>query len=138
MNEPLQQPREQLRYAQLLEWGSRLGLLLLVGSFAAYVLGWLPALVSPQRLPELWGQPVAVFLQQSGQPAGWDWLAFAGHGDVMPLLGIAVLATCSVPALLALVPLYHARGDRAFVALCLAEAVVLLLAASGWLSGGHG
>jgi hypothetical protein len=138
MNEPLQQPREQLRYAQLLEWGSRLGLLLLVGSFSAYVLGWLPALVSPQRLPELWGQPVAAFLQHSGKPAGWAWLAFVGHGDVMPLLGIAVLASCSVPALLALLPLYAERRDWAFFVLCLAEAVVVLLAASGWLSGGHG
>ena len=138
MNEPLQQAPEQLRYARLLEWGSRLGLVLLVGSFSAYVLGWLPALVSPERLPELWTLPVADFLQHSGKPAGWAWLAFAGHGDVMPLLGIAVLAACSVPALLALVPLYHARGDRAFVALCLAEVVVVLAAASGWLSGGHG
>jgi hypothetical protein len=39
--------------------------------------------------------------------------------------------------LLALVPLYLRRGDKAFAALCLAEVAVVLLAASGWLSGGH-
>ncbi len=135
---PLQQPPEQVRYARLLEWGTRVGLVLLVISFAAYGLGWLPSLVPPERLPELWSQPVATYLQRSGMPSGWGWVTQLGHGDVLPLLGIAVLAACSLPALLALVPLYRARGDRAFVVLCLAEVAVVLLAASGWLSGGHG
>lgn len=133
----VEQPPEQLRYARMLEWGTRLGLLLLVGSFVAYVLGWLPSRVPPDQLPALWGRPVAAFLQASGLQAGWGWLPWAGHGDVAPMVGIVVLAACSVPALLALVPLYRARGERAYVLLCLAEVVVVLLAASGWL-GGHG
>ena len=37
--------------------------------------------------------------------------------------------------LLALVPMYAARRDKAFVALCLIEAFVVLLAASGVLAG---
>ncbi len=134
----VEQPPEQLRYARLLEWSTYVGLLLLVGGFAAYMMGWLPARVPPERLPELWGQPVASYLQRSGMPAGWGWLELTGHGDVAPLLGIAVLAAGSLPALLALVPLYLARRERAFVGLCLAEVAVVLLAASGWLTGGHG
>ena len=49
----------------------------------------------------------------------------------------SILAGCSLVCLLALVPLYLRRGDRAFVALCLAEVAVVLLAASGWLTAGH-
>ena len=47
------------------------------------------------------------------------------------------MAACSVPCLLALVPLYINRGDKAYVLLCLAEVAVVVLAASGLLSGGH-
>jgi hypothetical protein len=36
-----------------------------------------------------------------------------------------------------LVPLYLTRGDKAFAAVCLAEVLVVVLAASGWLAGGH-
>lgn len=131
------QPPEQLRYARWLDWGTRIGLLVLVLSFAAYVLGLAPARLPPERLPELWSLPVERFLQASGMPTGWGWLPLAAHADIAGLLGIAVLAGCSLPALLALVPLYAARRDRAFVLLCLAEVAVLVLAASGWLAGGH-
>jgi hypothetical protein len=131
------QPPEQLRYARWIDWGTRIGLLVLVLSFAAYVLGLAEARLPAQRLPELWGLPVDRFLQASGMPTGWGWLPLAAHADIAGLAGIAVLAGCSLPALLALVPLYLARRDRAYVLLCLAEVAVLVLAASGWLTGGH-
>ena len=50
---------------------------------------------------------------------------------------IALLASCSLPSLLSLVPLYLRAGDRAYAAICLAEVAVLLLAASGILSAPH-
>jgi hypothetical protein len=134
---PPVQPPEQLRYARWLEWGTRAGLVLLVASFVAYVSGLLPARVPVDTLPSLWGQPLATYLQRSGAPTGWGWLTQLGHGDVAALSGIVLLAACSLPALLALLPIYRARGDKAFMALCLAEVVVVVLAASNLLGGGH-
>lgn len=131
------QPPEQERYARLLDWGTRAGLFLLVASFAAYVSGLLPGFVPVDRLPELWSLPVAQFQARTQMPGGWGWLALLGHGDVLGLLGIALLAGISIPCLLALVPLYAGRGERAFVLICLLEVAVVVLAASGWLSGGH-
>jgi hypothetical protein len=131
------QPAEQLRYARLLDWGARLGLLILVLSFAAYVLGLAEAHVPPARLPELWTHPVGRYLELTASPTGWGWVALVHRGDVAGLLGIAVLAGCSVVCLLGVLPLYAARGDRAFAAVCLAEVVVLLVAASGWPGLGH-
>jgi hypothetical protein len=131
------QPTEQLRYATLLDWGTRAGLAVLLLSFAATVFGLVESHVPAARLPELWGLPVARFLELTGTPTGWGWLALVRRGDMAGLLGIAILAGSSVLCLLALVPLYRARGDRAFVAICLAEVAVVLLAASGWLAGGH-
>ncbi len=128
---------EQARYARWLEYGTRVGLVLLVASFAAYVLNWLPAHVPPQRLPQLWGQPLNAYLAATGTPTGWGWLALLPTADTLGLLGVAWMASVSVPCLLALVPLYWRRGDKAFAALCLAVVAVLVLAASGLLSGGH-
>lgn len=125
------QSPQQLRYALLLQWGARLGLAVLVLSFLATLTGWLPSHVPAHRLPQLWSQPVADYLAATGSPTGWGWLALLRHGDVLGLAGIAILAGCSMLALLALVPLYARTGDRTFVVLCLLEAVVVLTAASG-------
>jgi len=131
------QPNEQLLYARLLDWSTRLGLLVLVLSFAAYAFGLVIPHVPLERLPQLWSHPVAQYLQETQLPVGWGWLALVHRGDVAGLVGIVILAGCSLACLLALVPLYLRRGDKAFAALCLAEVAVVLLAASGWLSGGH-
>ncbi len=68
---------------------------------------------------------------------GWGWLALLRHGDVLNLVGIALLATCSVPCLLRVAPIYARARDRAFVLLCLLEVVVLVVAASGIIGAGH-
>ncbi|MDP1650579.1 MAG: hypothetical protein Q8M01_20585 [Rubrivivax sp.] len=135
--EIVEQPVEQLLYARLLDWGTRIGLVVLVLTFAAYMGGLTSPRVPLDQLPALWGQPVGSYLQQTQSPLGWGWLALVQHSDVAGLVGIVVLAGCSLVCLLALVPLYLRRGDRAFVALCLAEVAVVLLAASGWLTAGH-
>lgn len=133
----VKQPPEQLRYARLLDWGTRLGLLVLVLSFGAYTLGLVEAQVPLERLPALWSHPVGQYLELTRTPTGWGWLALVNRGDMAGLLGIAILAGCSIVCLLALVPLYWRRGDKAFAAICLAEVAVVVLAASGWLTGGH-
>ncbi len=131
------QSREQLLYARLLDWGTALGLLVLVASFTAYLAGWLPPRVPVHELPALWHHPVDEFTRLTGSPLGWAWLAELQRGDLAGLLGIGLLAACSLPSLAALVPLYLRAGDRAYAAICLAEIVVLSLAASGVLSAGH-
>ena len=127
----------QLRYARLLDWGTRIGLALLLASFAVYVSGVLPSQVPLQRLPELWNQPVARYLALTGAPTGWQWVTLLQHGDVLGFVGIALLAGCSGVCLLSLLPLYRRRGDRAYLGLCLAQMAVLLVAAAGLFGGGH-
>jgi hypothetical protein len=131
------QPTEQLLYARWLDLGARLGLVMLVLLFPAYVLGWLVPQVPVQRLPELWSLPVADYLRATGATGGWQWVGQLRHGDNASLAGIAVLAGCSVPGLAALLPGYWRRGDKVYVVLAVAEMAVVLLAASGRLAGGH-
>lgn len=127
----------QWRYSRWLAGGARVGLVVLLASFVAYVMGWVAPLVPLDELPRLWTQPVSTYLQVTGQPTGWGWLTLVHRADVMNLVGIALLASCSLPCLLAVLPCYARAGDRAFIALCLMEVVVLVAAASGLLGGGH-
>lgn len=131
------QAPEQLLYARVLDRGSRLGLVVLALSFAAYVLGLFEAHVPLERLPEVWEHPVGRYLELTNSPAGWGWVALVHRGDIAGLVGIVILAGCSLACLLALVPLYWRRGERLLAALCVAEVAIVLLAASGVLTGGH-
>jgi hypothetical protein len=101
------QSTDQLLYGRLLGWGARAGLLALVASFALYIFGGVDPQVPLEQLPQLWQQPAAAFLQHTGIPAGWGWLALAHKADIANLLGIALLAACSLPPLLAVMALYR-------------------------------
>ena len=127
----------QERYATWLAWGTRTGFVLLVVIFIGYTTGAVPAHVPVGSLPSLWGLPASEFLARTDISPGWGWLDLAHHGDMMNLVGIAVLASCSVPCLAAVAPLFHARGDRLHAWICVLEIAVILLAASGVLASGH-
>lgn len=132
-----EQQAEASRYALLLDWGTRVGVLALILSFAAYLFGLLQPHVPLEHLPKVWNLPVSDYLQSTGSPTGWGWLALAHKGDLSNLIGIALLAGCSLPPLLGLIPLYLKRRDYVYAGLCALIALVIGLAASGILTGGH-
>jgi hypothetical protein len=133
----VEQQAESSRYALLLDWGTRVGVVALLFSFTAYLFGWLQPHVPLEQLPQVWTLPVHAYLQHTGTPTGWGWLALASKGDLSNLIGIALLAGCSLPPLLGLIPLYLQRRDYAYAGMCAFVATVLVLAASGLLTGGH-
>ncbi len=128
---------EQRRYATWLSWGARSGLAILVVTFLAYVLGWLPARIPLEQMPEVWNLSAHDYLQQTGAPTGWQWLSLVGQGDFAGLIGIAWLSGCSVLCLLVVIPIYARRKDWVFVVICVIALLVQLLAASGMLTVGH-
>jgi hypothetical protein len=128
---------EQQRYATLLGWGARSGLVLLIVCFLAYMFGWLPAHVPVDQLPNLWVLPVEDYLKQTHLTPGWGWLKMIGEGDFASLVGIAWLSSCSLICLLAIIPIYARRRDTVFVMICVIALAVQLLAASGILGVEH-
>ena len=120
----------------LLDWGTRVGLLVLVLSFVAYTAGccrrtcrWSAC---PSCGPCRWAATCA---DRSRPPAGagWRWCSMATSPAWWASPAGRLLGAC----LLALVPLYLRRGDMAYRRdLCLAEVAVVLLAASGCADGG--
>ncbi|MDE2370495.1 MAG: hypothetical protein KGN16_16100 [Burkholderiales bacterium] len=125
---------EQARYAQWLAWTSHAGLALMLIAFASYLSGALPAYVPRHRLPEIWSHPVARYLAETGMPRGWGWARLLGYGDMLALAGVALLAASAGIGLAALLPRCARHGDRAMVAVCCAEVLVVSLAASGWIT----
>lgn len=130
-NDPL---AAQRRYARWLAWGTGLGLGLLVVSFLLYVLGVLTPHVPIERLPELWRLPASELLTRTGVDSGWGWARFVERGDMLVLAAIAILGSCSIPCIAAVMPIFAASRERVFVAVCVLQVAVLALAASGVLA----
>ena len=128
---------DQERYARLLAIGTNAGLAMLVVLFGIYMLGLVDPHVPHERLPEIWHLPSSDFLELARLEAGWGWTARLRHADILTLLGIVTLAFCSVPCLLAVMPIYWRSRQRMLFAICGLEVAVITMAASGLLSVGH-
>lgn len=122
---------EQLRYATMLHWCTLAGFITLVITFAAYMLGWLPAHVPLEQLPQLWNLSTEEFLKATHTPTGWSWLFQMGKGDFATLLGIAMLSGCSIIGILVIIPSYARRNNSIYLAICILEIAVLLVSAAG-------
>lgn len=127
---------EQFVYARVLDVGMKVGLVLLVLTFAAYVSGLLTPHVAVDELPRVWKMPVRDYLTATGIHTGWSWLGMIGKGDFVNFLGIALLAGITIPCYLAILPGLIRKKDMILVTVALLEVAVLVLAASGVLRGG--
>jgi hypothetical protein len=128
---------EHLAYARWLDRGAKAGFVLLVAGFLAYATGLLPPAIPFDRLPELLALPLDRYLAATGAPTGWGWARLSARGDYASLVGIAILAGCSVPCLFAALCVYLRRSDIAYAMIVVAQIAVLLLAASGVLTSGY-
>jgi hypothetical protein len=123
-------------YARWLDAVVRVTFTVTLAAFLLYVSGVLPAYVPLETLPQYWGLPVDEYLRRTGAPAGWAWLRLADRGDFLNLACMALIALATLVCYLRLLPLLVAQRQRLDAALAAAQILVLVLAASGWLSGG--
>jgi hypothetical protein len=123
----------RVTYARWLEVGVRIGLFVLVASFAVYLLRLLPPSVPPEKLPEVWGLPVGKYLERTGAPSGWAWITRLGQGDVLNMLGVAILSSVTIACYMRVIaPLLRER-ERLLAGIAIAQLIVMLVAATGWL-----
>lgn len=138
MKEPVEYASDEQRlYARWLDLGTRLGFVVLLGTFVAYVFGLLPAHVPVDELPNYWRLPVAEYISATGAPTGWGWVRQLGEGDYLTFVGIAVLAAVTIFCYLLMLPAFVRAKDRVFVAIIVIEIVVLVVAAAGLVGAGH-
>lgn len=136
---------EQLIYARYLAAGMYTGLALLLVTFVIYASGAMEAAVPIDRLPEYWSLSVEHYLESINANhlhrehalTGWWWLGALGSADYLCFVGIAVLAAVTILCYIRVTPTFLARRDVAYGLMAAAEAVILILAASGIFSVGH-
>jgi hypothetical protein len=126
---------EQLRYARVLEVGVGVGFVTLVLSFAAYVIGLIEPYIPVDQLPAYWGLPAREFVKATNTPTGWGWVPLVRYGDMLNLVGIAILAGVSAVSSLAILPIFARRGERAVLFITVLQIVVLIVSASNVFAG---
>jgi hypothetical protein len=130
-------PHVQCVYARWLDWGTRIGLIILIGTFVAYVLELAAPHISFDQLTRVWSLPVDQFRAAAAVPAGWGWLPLASRGDFMNHVGIAFLALVTIVCYLRALPIFLASGDRVYALIAAVEIAVLATAATGILGSAH-
>lgn len=129
---------EQLTYSSWLNVGMKVGMAMLLISFALYMLGVMQPHVPVEDLPKYWTMSVGDYLHAANVPNGWGWLNMLGTGDFINFLGIAFLSGVTIICYIRIVPILLKKGDKVYAILAIVEVLVLALAASGVLkSGGH-
>lgn len=138
MDKKTRATEEQLAYAKLLDSGMKLGLIMLVITFAIYLTGILTPHIPVNDLPKYWGLPVYKYLELTGIHPGWSWLAMMNKGDFLNFFGIAFLAGVTIFCYIRIIPIFFRKKDSIYGVIAMLETIVLALAASGILkSGGH-
>ncbi|MBU1487572.1 hypothetical protein KKH56_05955 [bacterium] len=140
-----QTSEEQILYANLLEKGMRLGLVLLIVTFAIYMLGIIEPAIPLKEISGYWNISVhdyleAInheFLHLSNPPTGWSWIRLLGKSDFLNFIPIAILSGVTVLCYLAIIPGLLRKKDKVYAIISLAEVMILGLAASGLLTAGH-
>jgi len=138
MEERKKASEEQLAYANVLNIGMWLGLLIVVVTFIIYASGILQSFIPIEELPKYWSMKVTDYIHASHAPTGWGWAAMVGKGDYLNFIGIAMLAGLTALCYLVILPILIRKKDTPYVVIAIVEVLVLALAASGILkSGGH-
>ncbi|MEM0088169.1 MAG: hypothetical protein QXM23_02240 [Archaeoglobaceae archaeon] len=130
-------PKEQIVYGKILSCGSIISIIAIAISFVVYVSGVAPHYVEFENLLELWGKSHHVFVEETKIPIGWGWIELIGYSDYLNLLLLAILAFLTIICYIAILPVFITKRDWIYTTIALIEIIVLLLAASGFITTGH-
>ena len=132
-------------YANVLEKGMYLGLVLMFCTFFLYIFGLLEPVIPLSRIDLYWNQPVHDYLVQVNReflgweelPLSWSWVKLIEYGDFLNFLPVALLSGVTILCYLVIVPGMFQRKDYWMAIIALAETMILSFAASGVLTIAH-
>ncbi len=127
---------KQIVYANVLNKGMLLGLIVLVITFALYVFGVITPYVPVEELSQYWHLPVNDYLHELNIPDGWGWLSMLKYSDFINFIGIAFLAGITILCYIAIIPVLLKNNDIIYAIIAVLEVIVLLAAATGLIAGG--
>ncbi len=129
----------QLRYANLLHYGSLIGFIVMVVTFIMYVFGLSLALphVPVSELVGTWHLSSAEFNALHTVPKGWGWTNLLLTGDFANFLGIAILAGLTIVCYVQLAIDFFRAKETLMAVIATAEVIILTVAATGIVGGAH-
>ncbi|MFN3383699.1 MAG: hypothetical protein ACK401_02240 [Archaeoglobaceae archaeon] len=130
-------PKEQVVYGKILYYGSIISIVAITAAFIAYVSGIMPHYVDFEKMAELWGKSHHVFVEEAKVPIGWGWVELINYADYLNLLLLAILAFLTIICYIAILPVFATKKDWIYATITLIEIIVLLFAASGFITTGH-
>jgi hypothetical protein len=128
---------EQQLYARIVYHMNHLGLFVLVVGFALYLTGMMSPHIPLEDIPLYWSLPLDQYLEKTGAPTGWQWISELSYGDVVPLLGVAVLASVTIVCYLVLFFQFLQKGIKPLVVITAVELFFMLLSASNLIQISH-
>ena len=128
---------EQHIYAKIIYHISNLGLLALIMGFILYIFGMLTPLVPLEELPQYWSLSLTQFLEKTGAPTGWRWTSMLGYGDVIPFIGVTILASVTFVCFLVLLFSFLQRGAKVLAFIAAMELFFILISASNLIQISH-
>ena len=121
----------ELTYARWLDWGTRIGLALLVASFLAYAFQIVSPHVAFEDLVRSWVLPVDEYRSAVNAPAGWGWIDLAARGDYLNYFGIVFLALTTALCYVRILPALIKARLKIYAILVGLEIIVLAVAIAG-------
>ncbi len=129
----------QLRYANILHWGSVVGFVAMVLTFVLYMLEL--SLEAPHVpldvLVDSWHLSAAEFNAKHEIPIGWGWVNLLLTGDFGNFIGIAILAGLTIVCYIQLAIDFFRVNEKLMGIIATVEVVVLTVAATGLVGGAH-
>ncbi|MCF8010411.1 MAG: DUF1634 domain-containing protein [Clostridiales bacterium] len=137
-HEKLDIPQEQIKYANLLLYGSWIAIAILIITYTIYLSGIVSPYIDPAQMPHYWSMSAADYLHEANVSSGWGWISLLGYGDFLNFIGIVLLGSLTIIGYLTLLlRSYIRQKDIPYTSIVIIEILVLVLAASGILAGTH-
>ena len=124
-------------YADGMDLGVRIGLAGLAVSYVLYLAGILPPHVPIERTVVNWHMSAPEYAARCDLYRGWSWIMAFREGDYLSLILIAFLASVTIWCIVRLMPFLVREKDVPMFVITLVQLAILVLAASGLVSGGH-
>ncbi len=136
MSDEVKPTEAQLKYAASLHKFSILGLGFLIVAFLLYIFGVLSNTTPPSEIPSYWKLPADQYIAATGAYTGWSWLPHILSGNILSFASLVYLSMVSIIAFFTILPVYERKGDKYYVLIVSVQILVLVIAASGWITGG--
>lgn len=125
---------EQIIYAGILKRGMLIGFVLVITTFALYILGIIEPYVPLGDFSIYCGQDAKSYMAEHNIGSGWNWIHLAGYGDFINYIGIVIFTGITIVCYVSIVPRLLRKRDWILTAIVIAEVVLLITASSGLLN----